>query len=485
MLNSTLTAPRAQVWDGVEFEYNASLTIIFISGGVELPMDDVMSQALTPQDCTLLPISDGALLVSRGHAVFCRIPSSEIDGVRDVISGESPLSVLSEAVRDDLERHGFFGPPRRPKPDSPSVQIQLTNTCNLACSYCCTNSGGPRVEEVCFEQMLQVVRQIPDVLGAGTSVALLGGEPFLVPWAVALADEIVRLGLPLTVFTNGVPLADDDDLAQKVARLVEKGVKVRISLGGPSAEICDAISGAPRFDAALRGVHKLVAFGGRATVDLMFVPQYAEAIARELPSLRQRLPPNIPIAFGILYLSGRETGEHLFESRAALEAALDRVAFEAGEAVSAPQASPVTYRREGCTCALGQHVHVRSDGALFNCFKMEERVGHLDSNGFAAAAKAIRENPHRARDLPTCADCPLATLCGGGCRSENLLYTGDPDEPPCGPWRVRVISELLAEDCVTAVEWPVAFLLEEARTRGIETPSDLVPRETSRHLIDT
>jgi hypothetical protein len=115
---------------------------------------------------------------------------------------------------------------------------------------------------------------------------------------------------------------------------------------------------------------------------------------------------------------------------------------------------------------------------------MEEKVGHLDTVGFATAAQSIRENPHRASDLPTCAECPLATLCGGGCRSENLLYTGNPDEPPCGPWRVRVISELLAEDRVTAVEWSVAFLLQEARVRGIETPGDLLPRGTSRHLVD-
>jgi radical SAM protein with 4Fe4S-binding SPASM domain len=423
------------------------------------------------------------LLVSREHAVFCRIPINQVDAVCAVVSGEASLSALSAATRDGLEQHGFFGPPRRPKPDSPTVQLQLTNACNLACSYCCTNSGGPRAKEVCFEEMLSVVRQIPDVLGAGTSVALLGGEPFLVPWAADLASKIVRLELPLTIFTNGVLLADDD-LAEKTARLVEKGAQVRISLGGPSTEICDAISGAARFDAALLGVHKLAAFGGRATVDLMFVPQHVDAISRELPRLRERLPLDVPIAFGILYMSGREVGEHLFESRSELEAALDRVAFEAGVAVSAQRTSPVTYRREGCGCALGQHVHVRSDGALFNCFKMEERVGHLDALGFAAVAMSVRENPHRAADLPTCADCPLATLCGGGCRSENLLYTGNADEPPCGPWRVRVISELLAEDCVTAVEWPVAFLLGEARMRGIETPAGLVPRKMSRHLID-
>jgi hypothetical protein len=37
---------------------------------------------------------------------------------------------------------------------------------------------------------------------------------------------------------------------------------------------------------------------------------------------------------------------------------------------------------------------------------------------------------------------------------------------------------------VTAMEWPVAFLLAEARRRGIETPADLVPKKTSRHLVD-
>ena len=434
-------------------------------------------------DCTLLPLSHGRLLVSRDHAVFCRIPPGDVAAVRAVIRGEASLDILEQVLHSDLGRHGFFDPPCQPKTDSPTVQLQLTNACNLACAYCCTNSGSQRAQEVNFTHMLDVVRQIPEVLGARTSVAMLGGEPLLVPWSLTLADEIVKLELSLTIFTNGILLADDA-LAKETARLVRQGAQVRVSLGGVSTASCDAISGGSRFDAALRGLHKLAAFGGSATVDLMFMPQYAEAIASELPDLRQQLPSAIPIALGVLYMSGREAGEHLFRSRSALETALDRVAFEAGVAIPASQTSPVTYRREGCSCALGQHVHVRSDGVLFNCFKMEERVGHLQTTGFAAAAMSIREHPHRVSALPTCAGCPLATLCGGGCRSENLLYTGNPDTPPCGLWRVRVISELLAEERVTAVEWPVAFLLQEARARGIETPRDLFPRKRSRHLID-
>jgi radical SAM protein with 4Fe4S-binding SPASM domain len=331
--------------------------------------------------------------------------------------------------------------------------------------------------------MLQVVRQIPAALGARTGVALLGGEPLLVPWCLDLASEILELGLDLTIFTNGVRLADDD-VAARVARLVVRGAEVRVSLAGPSRQTCDAISAARRFEAAVLGLNRLARFGARAKVDLMLIPRDVDAVARELPALRRRLPPGTPIALGVPYMSGRETGDHLFASHAELEAALDRVAFEAGEAIAAPKRSPVTWRREGCGCAQGRHVHVRSDGALFNCFKMEEQVGHLDAAGFPAAVRAVREHPHPAVSLPVCAACPLATLCGGGCRSENLLYTGSPDLPPCGPWRVRVLSELLAEDRPTVVEWRVAFLLEEARTRGIETPPGLVPRYPSRHLME-
>src|SRR5512137_951452 len=110
-----------------------------------------------PRDCTFLPLSDGALLVSREHAVFCRLPKGELDTARAVVAGRAAQDALSAPTRHALEQHGFFGPPRPPKPDASTVQLQLTNACNLACSYCCTNSGRPRNGEVGFEGMLGVV----------------------------------------------------------------------------------------------------------------------------------------------------------------------------------------------------------------------------------------------------------------------------------------------------------------------------------------
>ncbi len=435
-----------------------------------------------PPDATLLPLREGQLLVSRSHAIFCRIPPGQVAALRRVLAG-APVGELAGELREELARHGFGDAPREAKPDTPSIQLQLTNACNLTCAYCCTNSGKARQPEVSYERLCQVVDDARATLGEGTRVALLGGEPLLVPWALELAERVVERGLVLTLFTNGVFLADEA-LAARVAALCRRGAQVRVSLAGPTPEICDGVSGTARFEAALAGVHALARAGGEAIVDLMLLPQHVDAVATSFPSLRRRLPPGTKISLGIMYLSGREQGEHLFTSRAALEEALDRITFEAGEVISASAPSPVAERREGCTCSLGNHLHVRSDGALFTCFKMEEQVGDLREGSFRDSIVRVRGEPHPASALPFCADCPLATLCGGGCRTENLQYTGDADRPVCDEWRVRVLCELLAEDRVTALEWPAPHLWAEARARGIPVPEELRPALPSRHLTD-
>jgi radical SAM protein with 4Fe4S-binding SPASM domain len=439
-----------------------------------------------PADSTLLPVAnDDRLLVSRELATFCPVPRGEVPGLEAVLAGAADLAALGRGLLGRLERHGFFGAPRPPEPDKPSIQLQLTNSCNLACTYCCTNSGNPRRQEVSLQQVNRVVDQAAEVLGGDGQLALLGGEPFLVPWAIDVAERIVDRGHHLTIFTNGMPHHTDQELARRTAELSRRGAEVRVSLAGPTPELCDDASGTSRFGAALGGIHGIARHGGSVVVDLMVLPEQVAAVAQGFYSLRKRLPPDTPIALGILYLSGRETGQHMFRTRGDLEDALDRIAFEAGELISAPRTAPVSHRREGCGCAMGNHLHVRSDGRLFNCFKMEERVGDLATDDFVATARRVRENPHPARSLETCADCALATLCGGGCRSDNLLYTGDADVPACGPWRVRVISELLAEERVTAVDWPVHHLLAEARRRGIDAPGRLEPVRASRHLTET
>jgi len=368
-------------------------------------------------------------------------------------------------------------PARPAAPASPSVQLQLTNECNLNCAYCCTDSGLARANEVKRDQLFQVVNEARSTFGSETRFGILGGEPFLVPWAIELAEYICELGSPLVIFSNGLRLGEPD-LAQRVASLVKRGAELRISLAAVTRELCDSLSGAARFDRAIAAVNALCQLGIMPFVDVMLMPEAAVSAAQQLPSLRAQLPAGTPIHFGILYRGGREQGAHLFDSRRSLEAALDQITFEAGEVIPGDLKQPIAKRREGCTCALGHHLNVRSDGALFGCFKMVEHIGDLATQSFADLARGAQSRARPAHVLPYCRDCALASLCGGGCRTENLEITGDAETPACGDWRVRLSAELLAEDRPYALEWPVAHLLAEARARAIATPSDLsVPNQ--------
>ncbi|MDY0002062.1 MAG: radical SAM protein [Polyangia bacterium] len=440
-----------------------------------------MSERL-PKDATLVPLKEGALLVSRDLAVFCRIPPGELFAVEAALARGGALEGLSGLLRDDLEAHGFFGPPREPEEDVPSVQIQLTNACNLTCRYCCTNSEDPRPKEVTYEQLVSLLPQIHEAVGPKARVGILGGEPLLVPWSLDLAEKVLDHGYDLTFFTNGV-LLSNPELAQRVAALSIRGAEIRVSLSGPTEPLADDESGAPRWEPVLRGLEALHEAGGRAVLDLMLLPGHVDAVAAALPSLRMRLPPSVRLTFGVLYHSGRESGAHLFPSAQALQESLDRISLFAGERIPATPRAPVAHRREGCGCAMGHHLAIRSDGALFNCFKMEEQVGHLAKDDLIVAARRLQAAPGRAVTLPTCADCPLATLCGGGCRSENLIFTGDPGKPPCGPWRVQLMAELLADGQVDAMDWPIHHLLAEAHRRGIEAPERILPVRPSSHML--
>jgi radical SAM protein with 4Fe4S-binding SPASM domain len=169
----------------------------------------------------------------------------------------------------------------------------------------------------------------------------------------------------------------------------------------------------------------------------------------------------------------------MFDSRRILEAAMDEIALNSGAAIPASPNSAVTNRREACHCTYGYDLHIRSDGQIFKCFKMEESIGHVSSEPLADVWQKARRSCRLATDLPACADCPLVTLCGGGCRSENILYTGDGDQPLCGPWRKHVLAEMLADGQVGVVEWPTLYLINEARARQLDVPFPATPQYPS------
>ena len=66
------------------------------------PDEESAGEVPLPQDVELLPLEQGELLVSREHAVFCRVPEAELAAVRSVMSGAMPVDALGQELLDDL-----------------------------------------------------------------------------------------------------------------------------------------------------------------------------------------------------------------------------------------------------------------------------------------------------------------------------------------------------------------------------------------------
>ncbi|MEO8696621.1 MAG: radical SAM protein [Acidimicrobiales bacterium] len=134
--------------------------------------------------------------------------------------------------------------------------------CNLACSYCLTESS-PRSarRELTAETMVEVARQ---ARGLGfTGLGVTGGEPFLLPW---LPEAIVEMAaqLPVVLLTNGTLFVGDR--LERAALLAGHDVAVQISLDSHRPEINDLARGENNFAKVVAAVPRLVARGVRVRI---------------------------------------------------------------------------------------------------------------------------------------------------------------------------------------------------------------------------
>jgi len=96
------------------------------------------------------------------------------------------------------------------------LRISVTDRCNFRCDYCMPAEGMdwlPREELLTFEEITRVARVMVERFGI-TSVRLTGGEPTVRARLPLLVGALARLGVDLSLTTNGATLAGlADDLA--------------------------------------------------------------------------------------------------------------------------------------------------------------------------------------------------------------------------------------------------------------------------------
>ena len=142
------------------------------------------------------------------------------------------------------------------------VWIYSNYHCNLACSYCLTESS-PRSErrQLTADQMLDVAAQAK-ALGF-TGLGVTGGEPLLLPWipevVAAMADH-----LPVVLLTNGTLFGGER--IERAAALAHADVAVQISLDSHLPDVNDMARGPDNFDKVVDAVPRLIGRGIRVRI---------------------------------------------------------------------------------------------------------------------------------------------------------------------------------------------------------------------------
>lgn len=377
----------------------------------------------------------------------------------------------SDAVRYDK--------PADPNAIRPIVVLNLTRRCNLKCLHCYSDSNGQRAPaELSTEQ----VKDLLDNLAAfGVKHALFsGGEPLTRQDIFELAHHAARLGLRVTLSTNGTLITPK--IAKKIAAAGFSYVGISFDGLGAVNDFFRGADGA--FEQARQGLRNLIPYGVRVGLRLTLTNHTVDDLDRVLQFVEDE--PISRACFYHLAYAGRGDSIRPDDlSREKRRMALDKLCQAARKfaekdlrkeilTVDNHSDGPYVYlkllqenpvRAEQVRRRLDRHGGARtSSGVGLAEIDWNGKV-HPDQFSFHRVFGDIKVKPFSSiwrnpedpyhQQLQTrlshlkgrCASCRFKMMCGGGLRSRAEAASGDPwgTDPAC----------LLTEDEIASESGPV------------------------------
>lgn len=187
-------------------------------------------------------------------------------------SSPSPEARPSHSILNDLQSwdqeslNGFLKPKIQ---NFQSITINVTQVCNLHCTYCAAGGDGTfgdPVKKISVEktipQLLFLLKRVPD--GGHFQVTFLGGEPLLYPEGIQILAETVQNESQKRNIKNEFIVVTNGTLINEKTLAVLKNLKAHltISIDGP-ASVNDVLrpskGGQAVTQKVIEGIQKLVA----------------------------------------------------------------------------------------------------------------------------------------------------------------------------------------------------------------------------------
>ncbi len=308
-----------------------------------------------------------------------------------------------------------------------TVAFEITELCNLFCDYCLRNANGLSHEYVTVDKfhgrLRNITRQFPDL----NLVALTGGEPFLHPDIVSLAELARGYARSVCITTNATTW-DSSNLFN----LAQIGnLQLILSLDGHRANIHDRIRGANgAFDRLLQFVSCLqthdIPFLFNMTVNELNVHciHNTVSLAADLGARDISIALVKPYGRGQTFVASKD---FLITVIRQIKSAKDRYQKSKFKVVFMdPLAcvfNPLWTENIGCG-AFNRSIHIQCNGKILICTSCDESLGNIDDpcvdlHHLLCFDERLVKLSNRTLQ-GECGSCELRQQCGGcRCRAKS------------------------------------------------------------------
>jgi radical SAM protein with 4Fe4S-binding SPASM domain len=336
-------------------------------------------------------------------------------------------------------------------PNSATLQIYVTNRCNLRCRHCYMSSGEALPNEIGTDARLRAITAFAKLCPGGL-VTFTGGEALLDPDIFELLTVSKKLGLRVELYSNGLTIKSSE-LAERILNTVDY---VQISLDGASEEVNDRIRGKGTFRGIIRAI-KLIDSAAlgipnfRLRIGVTLTPTNAEDIRLNLLPLVEslQLTKRPQIRVGVVGKLGRAASdEEMYSNDADLR--LTQAAIVNDLAQQKIYRFPIdSVNRFSKSCGMGLTIAVGADGSLYPCTITEQSaIGNVLDDDFERKMSSVIgfSRSTNVDNVEGCRDCSIRYFCGGMCRIRNLSKTGSMNKSACTKeYKALMVRDLIGK----------------------------------------
>lgn len=338
-----------------------------------------------------------------------------------------------------------------------SVDLAITNRCNLRCKYCYHfTSAGDVDHDLSKEEWLQFFEELNRC--AVTNVTIAGGEPFYREDLREIIEGVVRNRMRFNLLSNGTLITHD-----MAAFLASTGRcnGVQVSIDGSIPITHDSFRGKGNFVKAIAGIRTLqkhnISVPVRVTIHRKNVRDL-EGVARLLLE-EIGLPgfsTNSAGYMGLCRQNAEQVQLTVEERSLAMETLLmlnqrynGRISAQAGPLAEGRNWLEMeNARQEGKDCLPGRgylvscggvmnKMAVRADGVMVPCNQISHiELGRINQDDLKDVwqnhpeLKRLRERRNiPLSDLEFCRGCDYINYCAGGCPAPAYTIVGDEYHP--------------------------------------------------------